>query len=127
MTIVKPAVSGPLRIYCIEDNPLIVVHLEQLIEDAGHLFAGAVDSFWQLKAILVAAEVDGALVDIDLTDGRTGPAAAGWLKECGVPSLFVTGQVEIATEHAGVTLGVIAKPIAADDLAQKIELFRNAQ
>lgn len=43
-------VREPLRIYCIEDNPLIVFHIEHLIEDAGHVLAGFADSFSQLMA-----------------------------------------------------------------------------
>lgn len=30
-----------MRIFCLEDNPQIVVHVEQLIEEMGHVFAGA--------------------------------------------------------------------------------------
>lgn len=72
--------SAPLRIFFVEDNPLIAFHVEAMIEDLGHVFAGAADSFAELAKTVGALEIDGALVDIDLADGRTGPAAAAWLR-----------------------------------------------
>jgi DNA-binding response OmpR family regulator len=124
MTSFETPISHPLRLYCVEDNPLIVFHLEQLIEDAGHLFVGSADSFSDLKAHLEVGTIDGALVDIDLADGATGPDVAAWLKERGVPSLFVTGQEHIAASYPDLVRGVIAKPIAIADFAHKVALLR---
>ena len=114
---------APLRIFYLEDNPLIIFHVEAMIEDLGHIFAGSADSFSELKQIINAHEIDGALVDIDLADGRTGPTAAAWLREKGIPVLFVTGQETIAAEY-GAALGLVRKPVAAADLEDKLELFR---
>ncbi len=69
----------PLRILYLEDNPLIVFHIQAMIEDLGHVFAGSAGSFADLIADFDTLEIDGALVDIDLADGRTGPLAATWL------------------------------------------------
>lgn len=114
----------PLRIFYLEDNPLIVFHVEAMIEDLGHVFAGSVGSFADLIAGFDTFEIDGALIDIDLADGRTGPAAAAWLREHGVPSIFVTGQVEVAAEHSQVALGTISKPVSVEALAETLELLR---
>jgi len=114
----------PLRIFCVEDNPLIVLHIEQLLEATGQVFAGFADSFAQVRRAVESAEINGALVDIDLTDGRTGPEIAVWLAERGIPSILVTGQEDLAEQHAEVALDVIIKPISADCLAEKIALFR---
>ena len=107
--------QNALRILCIEDNPLIAFHIEQLIEDLGHKSVGTLNSF----ADLLAREplgADGALIDIDLVDGRTGPAAAKWLRERGVPSIFVTGQRKLAEDHADVVVAILDKPVAVGDL-----------
>lgn len=114
----------PLRIFYLEDNPLIVFHVEAMIEDLGHIFAGSLASFAELKQRIDSFEMDGALVDIDLADGRTGLAAAAWLRERGIPALFVTGQERLAIEHGGIALGTIAKPVVEEDLAEKLQLFR---
>jgi CheY-like chemotaxis protein len=94
-----------------------VFHLEQMIEDLGHAFVGATDSFAALQRA-AAIPMDIALVDIDLADGRTGPAAAAWLRERGVAVAFVTGQIDIAAQHAEISACVLAKPFAVSDLAQ---------
>jgi DNA-binding response OmpR family regulator len=113
----------PLRILYLEDNPLIVFHVEAMIEDLGYVFAGSAGSFAELVAGFDAFEMDAALVDIDLADGRTGPAAAAWLQERGIPSIFVTGQMGVAAEYPALSLGAIAKPISAQELAEKLEWF----
>lgn len=113
----------PMRILYIEDNPLIVFHIEQMIEDLGHVFVGSIDSFSELQKQYPSLEIDGALIDIDLADGATGPKAAAWLHERGIPSIFVTGQVQVAAGHRDVSLGVVAKPVSPDELGEKIALF----
>lgn len=114
----------PLRIFYLEDNPLIVFHVEAMIEDLGHVFVGSAASFDELMAEFDALEIDVALIDIDLADGRTGPDAAAWLKERGIASIFVTGQADVAAEHPGVALGTISKPVFEKSLAEKLELLR---
>ncbi len=37
--------ASPLRIFYLEDNPLIVFHIEAMIEDLGYVFAGSASSF----------------------------------------------------------------------------------
>ncbi len=116
---------APLRIFYLEDNPLIVFHVETMIEDLGHVFAGSASSFSELVETIGTIEIDGVLVDIDLADGRTGPAAAAWLSDRGIPTLFVTGQELIAAEYPAAALGLVKKPILTADLAEKLELFRD--
>ena len=113
-----------LRIFCIEDNPLIVLHIEHLVEEMGQVFAGSADSFADAMRQLESLEIDGALIDIDLADGRTGPEIAVWLAERGIPSILVTGQEDLAAQHAEVALDVIIKPVSGNCLAEKIALFR---
>jgi len=114
----------PLRIFYVEDNPLIVFHVEAMIEDLGHVFVGSAASFGEMVEMLRDLDVDGVLVDIDLADGRTGPAAAAWLHERGIPTLFVTGQELIAAEHL-TALATVRKPVSAFDLAEKLQLLRD--
>lgn len=116
--------AAPLQIFYLEDNPLIVFHVEAMIEDLGHVFSGSASTFADLVAKFDALEVDGVLVDIDLADGRTGPAAAAWLRERGIPSIFVTGQGSIADQYQDLALATIGKPVDLAVLAEKLELFR---
>lgn len=117
--------APPLRIFCLEDNPLIIFQMEAMIEDLGHIFAGSATSFADLVKSQDLGGIDGVLVDIDLADGRTGPDAAIWLSERGIPSIFVTGQAAIAAEYSQVVLATIGKPVSEIELAEKLELFRH--
>lgn len=118
----KPAPSAPpLRVFYLEDNPLIVFHIEQMVEDLGHDYAGALDSFEALKAEFDSLQFDVALVDINLTDGATGPDAAAWLAEKGIPSIFVTGQEQMARDHEDVCIGVVTKPVMLEALRKQLD------
>jgi CheY-like chemotaxis protein len=111
-----------LRILCLEDNPLIAFHVEQMIEDLGHLPVAMLDSFAELQA-LPDVQADCALIDIDLADGCTGPEAAQWLRQRGVPGIFVTGQKEIAEANAELVTGYLVKPIAVEGLKRVLAEF----
>jgi CheY-like chemotaxis protein len=109
-----------LRILCLEDNPLIAFHVEQMIEDLGHLPVAMLDSFAELQA-LPDVQADCALIDIDLADGCTGPDAAQWLRQRGIPGIFVTGQKEIAEANAELVTGYLVKPIGMEGLKRVLD------
>jgi DNA-binding LytR/AlgR family response regulator len=110
-----------LRVFCIEDNPLIVLHLEMLIEELGHISAGSSDSFADLQSKIKHPDFDVALVDIDLADGRTGGDVAAWLKARGCPSIFITGQEQLAQTYSEMSAGTIVKPVTAYLLACSLD------
>jgi len=120
-----PETTTPMRTLYLEDNPLIAFHVEQMIEDLGHVFVGALESFSDLQKQFSSLAIDGALVDIDLADGSTGLDAAAWLFERGIPTVFLTGQVQIAERFSDVSLGFTSTPVQMNELADKIELFRS--
>jgi DNA-binding response OmpR family regulator len=111
-----------MRIFYLEDNPLIAFHVEHLIEDLGHTFAGTLDSFRSLQDQFTLLSMDVALVDIDLADGRTGVDAARWLGERSIPCIFLTGQDQIADEAGDLVLGVIPKPVTTEALSERLAL-----
>jgi CheY-like chemotaxis protein len=110
----------PLRLFYLEDNPLIVFHVEQMIEDLGHIFVGATDTFAAFKQQFAGLQVDAVLLDIDLADGSTGPLAAAWLLERGIPAIFVTGQDGIAEQYQDRCAGIVRKPVNPSDMAEKL-------
>ena len=116
--------ARPLRLVYLEDNPLIAFHTEQLIEDLGHQLVATLTSFEELKRDFDSLSIDAALIDINLSDGPTGPSAATWLKEKGIPSLFVTGQTQMAEENADVAAGSVGKPVTLAALETGMALLR---
>jgi CheY-like chemotaxis protein len=123
MTACRPQATAPLRILCLEDNPLIACHLQEMLEDLGHIFSYSYSSFRELQEAPPPA-ADGALVDIDLADGCTGPAAALWLHQRDIPTIFVTGQRELALQHADKSRAALIKPFSIDQLQHSLELLR---
>jgi len=122
----SPAGHSPLRVFCLEDNPLIVFHLEQIIEDLGHVFAGAAESFADLKDGWPTLRMDCALVDIDLADGRTGPEAAAWLSIRNVPIVFVTAQEKVAADYVGIAARVVSKPVTPMSIASALDAVQRS-
>lgn len=121
------ATAKPLHVFYLEDNPLIICHVEQLLEQFGCVFAGALASFEELRQTAGEMKIDAALVDIDLADGPTGPEAAAWLAERGIPSVFVTGQEHVAAKHKGVSVGLLSKPVTEEGMAEALQLLRQAK
>jgi DNA-binding response OmpR family regulator len=115
-----------LRIFCVEDNVLLVLDLQMMIEDAGHIYAGSAARFDEVKSAFEQTGFDLALIDIDLADGRTGGLVAQWLQARGKPSFFLTGQDQLAAEYGDISLGTIAKPVAADKLYEKLRKFEES-
>jgi DNA-binding LytR/AlgR family response regulator len=112
--------KSPLRVFYLEDNPLIVMHVAQIIEDLGHVCVGTAASFAEFKDSYERSACDVVLIDIDLADGRTGPQAARWLKQKGMTSVFVTGQELIAAETPDLVAAVVTKPVEAQSLERAI-------
>lgn len=100
-----------MKIFCLEDNALVVMHLEMVIEDAGHEMAGSAASFAEARRMWDDRTFDLVLVDIDLTDGRTGIDAVEWLSARGWSAAFVTGQAELAAPYADLVIDILGKPI----------------
>jgi DNA-binding response OmpR family regulator len=120
-------VPRPVRVFCIEDNALLVIHLQAIIEGAGHVFAGFAVRFDEVKAAFAETDFDLALVDIDLADGRTGASIAQWLQARGRPSLFLTGQDQLTRDYADVSLGTIGKPVSEEKLCEALREFGTRQ
>ncbi|WP_457107923.1 response regulator [Methylobacterium sp. P5_C11] len=112
-----------MRIVCLEDSPLVIFYIEQLLEDLGYVFVAGFESFSDLKEEFSGLEFDAALVDIDLADGRTGPSAAAWLLGRGIPTIFVTGQEQIADQHREIAIATIRKPISRDEFKDKMQFL----
>jgi CheY-like chemotaxis protein len=83
------------RVLIIEDEPIIMMHLEQIVEGMGHSIAATATT--RDEAVREAARVapDLVLADIHLADGSSGvEAAQDILDRFDVPVVFVTAYPE---------------------------------
>ena len=103
--------TQPMRVLLVEDEALILMQLEALVEDAGHLVVGT--AMRSAEAIDLAREVhpDLAFIDLNLCGGDSGFDVAEALKAMDdVMVMFVTANaLRLDSDFAGGA-GVIAKP-----------------
>ncbi|GGK34766.1 response regulator [Salinarimonas ramus] len=107
-----------VRILICEDNPLIALDLQAIVESDGHEVVGVCDSTEAARAML-AAPVDFALLDVDLTDGKS-YAVAQALAARGVPYAFVsaTRPSELPEDLRDATF--VAKPYREDAILRAV-------
>ncbi len=79
-----------MRILILEDDPFIALDLQAIVEEQGHDVVGVFDSLAQARERL-RDEFDFALLDIDVTDGKSFEIAAALL-ERRVPFAFVSAS-----------------------------------
>jgi DNA-binding response OmpR family regulator len=79
-----------MRVFILEDDPLIALDLQAIVEGEGHEVVGVHGSLAQARNHLSDA-FDFALLDIDLPDGKSFDVASA-LKERLIPFAFISGS-----------------------------------
>lgn len=119
-----------LKVFVVEDEPIIADYLEQCLLDQGFEVVGIANSFDQARTLLVTAKPDLLLLDINLGDGPDGVDLAHFVnQQVNKPFLFVTSNTDNQTlERVKLTnpAGFIMKPFRKDDLTMQIELAWHA-
>jgi CheY-like chemotaxis protein len=110
------------RVLIIEDEPLISMHLEQIVEDMGHIVAAT--AMTHADALARAHEVSPELVlaDIQLADGSSGLAATrDILESFDVPVIFITAYPErLLTGERPEPTFLITKPFKVETVIATI-------
>src|SRR3546814_4286867 len=79
------------RVLIVEDEFLIALDVAETVEAMGHQVAGMASN--RNHAMALSQAVDIALVDVNLSDGRTGPSIGRELSEVyGVTLIFLTAN-----------------------------------
>lgn len=99
------------QIMIVEDEFLIAMELEQIVGNLGYDCIGVADD--TISAIELVAKKPGiALVDVNLSDGPTGPIIGARLaNEFGVKVVFVTANPKQLGDGVEGTLGAVTKPV----------------
>ncbi len=100
------------RVLIIEDEPIIAMHIEQIVLDMGHEVVGI--AMTRDDAVLLAREErpDLVLADIQLADGSSGiDAAETILADFAVPVVFITAYPErLLTGERREPAYIVTKP-----------------
>ena len=99
-----------LTILVVEDEPIFATETACAIVAAGGSVVGPAFSLAEAFAMIDGAEIDGALLDLNLRNEKVF-SLADTLADRGVPIVFVTGEIwpVIPERHAGCR--VVGKPI----------------
>lgn len=109
--------TEPLRVLIIEDEAVLVMQLEMLIEDAGHVVVGS--AFSATEAIGLAYETlpDVAFVDLQLRGRSSGLEVARALRDLeGTTIVFVTANTAMLPDDFAGAAAVVAKPFSGSVL-----------
>lgn len=100
------------RVFIIEDEPLIVASLSQIITSLGHTVAGIASTHRQAVAAILEADPDLILADIQLADGSQGTEAVAEIrKHIKAPAIFITAFPErLLTGRDGEPTFLVPKP-----------------
>ncbi|RWX75076.1 response regulator [Neorhizobium lilium] len=108
------------RVLIVEDEFLIALDVAETIESMGLKVAGFASA--RKHALALGAVADIALVDVNLSDGRTGPEIGRELAEqYGVTVIFMTANPEDVEDGVEGLLGVLTKPVMPQVVEKTID------
>lgn len=115
-----------MRILLVEDDPILALLAEIALEEDGHEIIGPAYDVAQALDLAAQAQIDLALVDINLNGHDEGvDLARAFYEQFGLHALFVSGQIEVAKANTGYALGLLSKPYSPDDLSRSVHIVRS--
>jgi CheY-like chemotaxis protein len=117
----EPDLAGK-RILVIEDEPLVAMDLESSLQSAGCQVIGPAGTVAQAMSLVVAADYDAALVDVNLAGHPVDEIAAA-LAQKNRPFAFVTGYGREALPRGFRDAVVLNKPFSQEQLLTSLEVL----
>jgi len=108
------------RVLIVEDEPLVAMHVEDLLIALGHAVVGLATRIDKALILARNGDLDFAILDVNVA-GTQSFSVAGILRERGIPFVFATGYgVEGLIEGYRDELA-LRKPYQEEDLESVIE------
>lgn len=115
--------NGARRILIVEDEVLIGMLLEDMLGDMGYVVAATASRVEHATELARDAEVDAAILDVDLNGHEVFPIAH-ILADRGVPFMFATGYGERALPPPFEKYPTLQKPFQLEALERQLaQLF----
>jgi DNA-directed RNA polymerase specialized sigma24 family protein len=110
------------RVLIIEDEPVIAMHLQDIVEDMGHSVVGLASTHAEAIDLSIATSPDLVLADIRLADGSSGvDAVREILADRRVPVVFITAYPErLLTGERPEPTYLVTKPFEVDTIVTTI-------
>lgn len=110
-----------MRVLIVEDEILVAMELEETLEELGHEVVGIAPDRESALALASAADIDVALVDINLRDGETGVDIGRRLVANDAAVVFVTANAALVADGVPGAIGVMPKPATRAALAGAVD------
>ncbi len=109
-----------LRVLVVEDNYVLAESMRWALQGLGCEVVGPVPTAEKAFELMGAAQIDAAILDIDL-QGLSSTPIARKLGEMGLPFLFLTGYESLALLPEDLhEVRCLTKPVEPDILAQAL-------
>ncbi|MCF6371327.1 response regulator [Rhizobium halophilum] len=110
-----------LKVLIVEDEGIVALLIEDMLQDLGCEIVTSVGGLKQAYGIAATAQIDLAVLDVNLGGERSFPVAK-ILRERGVPFMFSTGYgaAGLPAELSGSP--VLSKPFSAKALVETLSL-----
>lgn len=107
------------KVLIVEDEPLIAMHLEDLLADMGHEVIASFSRVNEAAQFAEEADIDFAILDINLREMKSFQVA-GILRRRGIPFVFATGYGSAGLSAEFCTELTLQKPYEPRELARMI-------
>ena len=104
----------------VEDEAILAMSAEDILQDLGCVVVGPALSRDEAQRFAAEADLDAAVLDINLGDGDSGGIAETLAKRC-VPFCFSTGYGALGVPAGFSAVPVLAKPYTSASLADVLQ------
>lgn len=123
-----PISIEPLTLLVVEDDADSAAALTELLTEAGHSVVGPFHSAAAGEAAAALHHIDAALLDINLSDDRTGIELARSLTDrWKVRVVFISGDVTAAAQHADLAEALVLKPYTGPQILEVVARLAERQ
>lgn len=115
----------PLRVVIVEDEAILVMDIEAMVEDLGHVVVAEAASFQEVETMSLDTAPDLAFVDVQLARGSSGLDVCGLIMDRwpGTAVVFVTANPSMLPEDFLGAHGVIPKPFSRAGLTSALRFL----
>ncbi|GLK69169.1 response regulator [Hansschlegelia plantiphila] len=109
-----------MRVLIVEDEPIIALEIESIVQDRLPQACVVCATSVSAALLLIADELCMAMLDVDVTDGKTYPLADE-LRLRGVPFAFVSGALTEDLPERLSHAAFVRKPFCTADILRTID------
>ena len=109
------------RILIVEDEALVAMLVESMVEELGYAVVGPALTLDSALALATEAQLDYAILDMNLGQGVLSTPVAIALVARGIPFLYATGYGSKGVSEPYDKVPILKKPFLTSDLDQALQ------